>query len=108
MWSNKTQKCDAFIANLPHTKMDMLSARLRRVDLDVTKCYMEVKCVNGVYITKYIGRFVRVFHMGSGDGMTVHMEFDDNGQRTIINEEMWGSLYGDELTYFIEAQPPKI
>jgi len=99
------KKHDAPLPTPPptHFKMDMLSARYRRVDLDVTKYYMEVKCVDGVYNTKYVGRFVRVFRMGSGDGMSVHMEFDDNGRRTFIDEEMWGSLYGDELSYFIEV-----
>jgi len=51
----------------------------------------------------YVGKFVKSYNMGSGDGMTVHMEFDNFGTRVIVDEAMWGSLYGNELSYFTEV-----
>jgi hypothetical protein len=38
--------------------------------------------------------------MGSGDGMTVHWEFNKNGTIIRVDDEMWGSLYGTELIGF--------
>jgi hypothetical protein len=31
------------------------------------------------------------------------MEFMDNGKKMVIDEEMWGSVGGQELSYFLEA-----
>jgi hypothetical protein len=42
--------------------------------------------------------------MGSGDGTTVHTEFELNGKKICVNDEMWGSLNGSELIYFEEVQ----
>jgi hypothetical protein len=42
--------------------------------------------------------------MGSGDGTTVHIEFNDKGKRINVDEEMWGRVGGYELSYFIEAE----
>jgi len=83
--------------------MEIIHSRIQRVDLDVTKSYIQVKQVRGIETKTYVGKFVRVYCMGSGDGMTVHIEFDDNGRCTRVDEEMWGSLGGNELSYFIEA-----
>ena len=81
----------------------MMESRISRVNLDVTKSYTKVKLVNNTLVKEYVGRFVRTYRMGSGDGMTVHMEFNNNGQIKRVDEEMWGSVGGYELSYFIEA-----
>lgn len=82
---------------------DALKEKNSRVNLDVNKNYTKVKIVNNTVIKEYVGKFVKTYCMGSGDGMTVHMEFNDNGRVTRVNEEMWGSVTGYELSYFIEA-----
>jgi hypothetical protein len=40
--------------------------------------------------------------MGSGDGMTLHWEFNLDGVITTEDNEMWGSVSGSELAWFIE------
>jgi hypothetical protein len=82
-----------------------LQPRIDRVNLDTKKCYTRVHKVNGSQTQTYVGQFVRSYTMGSGDGMTVHLEFNDNGTITTIGEEMWGSVSGDELSHFIETVP---
>jgi len=72
----------------------MLAARIERVALDVTKHYIQVNSSGETYV----GQFVKVYRMGSGDGMTVHLEFNNNGNKLTINEEMWGSASGAELS----------
>jgi len=44
--------------------------------------------------------------MGSGDGMTSHWEFDNNGTIVRIDDETWGSVSGDELLGFSVANYP--
>jgi hypothetical protein len=82
---------------------NIIESRITRVDLDVTKKYTQVRIVNDTKVKEYLGKFVKVYRMGSGDGMTVHMEFNDNGRVTRVDEEMWGSISGRELSYFIET-----
>jgi len=82
--------------------MDM-AARVDRANLDTTKSYIRVRTVNGVVTETPVGFFVRSYRMGSGDGMTVHWEFNLNGTLTTENDEMWGSVAGTELTWFKEA-----
>ena len=82
---------------------NMMESRISRVNLDITKSYTRVKLVNGTPVKEFVGRFVKTYRMGSGDGMTVHMEFNDNGRITRVDEEMWGSVGGYELSYFIET-----
>ena len=43
--------------------------------------------------------------MGSGDGTTIHWEFDDNGTINVVCDQMYGSCNGDELTGFIVSPP---
>ena len=81
----------------------MMETRINRVNLDVNKSYTRVKLINSTLVKEYMGRFIRTYRMGSGDGMTVHMEFNDNGLMKRVDEEMWGSIDGYELSYFIEA-----
>ena len=79
----------------------VLETRVSRTHLDPTKHYVKVQ--QGV--RTYMGRFVRAYRMGSGDGMTAHWEFDDRGQRRTVDDEMWGSVSGTELAYFVESDP---
>jgi len=92
---NTLTKAVIDISNSPQ----IIKKRIARVNLDTKKFYKQVK--GG--IETYVGRFVRVYRMGSGDGMTVHIEFNNDGRLISIDEEMWGSVSGDELSYFIEA-----
>jgi hypothetical protein len=62
--------------------------------------YIMFKEVNGVIIEEDVGTFMRSYRMGSGDGMTVHWEFNKDGKITTINDEMWGSVKGRELIYY--------
>lgn len=82
---------------------NMMESRISRVNLDVTKNYTRVRIVNNNAVKEFVGRFVKTYRMGSGDGMTVHMEFNDNGLIKRVDEEMWGSVGGHELSYFIET-----
>lgn len=84
----------------------MMQGRIDRANLDPAKSYIKVQKVNDVTIQKPVGRFVRSYRMGSGDGMTLHWEFNLNGIITTETDEMWGSLSGSELAWFIEQ--PKL
>jgi hypothetical protein len=78
----------------------LIRARVPRLNLDPTKSYYRVQRDKE---PKYVGRFVRAYRMGSGDGMTAHWEFDNNGTITTEDDDMWGSLSGAELVYFVVA-----
>ena len=80
----------------------MLQSRVDRANLDITKSYLRVQVVKGVVTQKPVGRFVRSYCMGSGDGMTLHWEFNLDGVITTEDNEMWGSVSGSELAWFIE------
>ncbi len=84
---------------------DIIEKRINRTNLDTAKSYVRVRSVGGKEVKEYVGTFVRVYCMGSGDGMTIHVEFNDNGRITRVDEEMWGSLSGAELSYFLESGP---
>ena len=51
-----------------------------------------------------VGRFIRSYSMGSGDGMTAHWEFELNGKIITVNDEMWGSVSGEGLVGFREVE----
>ena len=80
-----------------------LSQRLSRLNLDITKCYEKVQNINGIMENTYVGKFVRAYRMGSGDGMTAHWEFNDEGKIITINDELWGSISGKEILGFSEV-----
>jgi hypothetical protein len=82
----------------------MMQGRLDRANLDPTKSYMRLQKINGVVIQKPVGRFVRSYRMGSGDGMTLHWEFNLDGVITVEEDAMWGTLSGSELTWFVESK----
>jgi hypothetical protein len=103
-----TSRIQQFTDNLSQNIMrapGVIQKRIDRVNLDTTKSYVRVRSVGGKEVKEYVGTFVRVYRMGSGDGMTVHIEFNDNGRITRVDEEMWGSLSGAELSYFLESGP---
>lgn len=78
----------------------LLQARLNRLNLDDTKFYEKiVKTEKGTQFI-YLGRFVRSYRMGSGDGMTAHWDFDNNGVTTTVDDELWGTVNGAELIGF--------
>jgi len=66
---------------------------------------MKVVTRNGVTSETKLGRFVRSYRMGSGDGMTVHTEFSLNGVVSTVHDEMWGSVSGIELVWYKEYIP---
>lgn len=73
------------------------------MDLDTTKMYEKIQLVNGVQTATPVGRFVKAYRMGSGDGMTVHWEFELLGSKVTVDDQMWGSLGGQELVGFREV-----
>jgi hypothetical protein len=81
---------------------NMLTSRISRMNLDTTKEYIKVQNLNGNIVETKVGLFVRSYYMGSGDGMTVHWEFELDGKVTTIDDNMWGSIRGDELIGFKE------
>ena len=81
----------------------ILKPRFNRGNLDTTKCYIRVQNIDGKEVKTYMGKYVKTYHMGSGDGMTLHLEFNNAGRSISVSETMWGSVSGEELSYFIEA-----
>jgi len=83
-----------------------LGNRFKRTDLKPDAYYVQVKCDNGVKTPIYVGKFIRSYRMGSGDGMTLHVEFynDIKKKQVVIEEDMWGSILGEELSYFVDAE----
>jgi len=79
---------------------NMMNSRISRAMLQVGLQYIMIKEVNGVTTEEDVGTFMRSYRMGSGDGMTVHWEFNNGGKVTRIDDAMWGSVSGKELTHF--------
>ena len=88
------------IAEQSQNIRDIMTSRLSRGMLQAGFQYIMTKEVNGVTTEEDVGTFVRSYRMGSGDGMTVHWEFNNGGKITTIDDAMWGSLSGKELTHF--------
>ena len=78
----------------------MMNSRISRAMLHVGLQYIMIKEVNGVTTEQDVGTFMRSYVMGSGDGMTVHWEFNNGGKITTTDDAMWGSLSGKELIHF--------
>ena len=81
-----------------------LASRASRLNLDTSKHYCVVR--GGGSEPVYAGQFVRSYRMGSGDGMTAHWEFTNEGKVTRVDDEMWGSLSGAELIGFVALDLP--
>jgi hypothetical protein len=77
---------------------NIMKARISRTEMKPGHHYMMIqgKTIN------YAGKFVSCYRMGSGDGMTVHFIFDLNNTQYILDDQMWGSISGEELMYFTE------
>jgi len=81
-----------------------LKNRVSRLNLNPEKCYAKIQTTNGgMNEESYVGRFVRAYRMGSGNGMTAHWEFNDNGKIITVDDQMWGSVNGKELAGFMEV-----
>jgi hypothetical protein len=80
--------------------MDILAQRYQRGNLHTSKNYVKVQIVGGVSKEEEVGRFVKSYCMGSGDGMTLHWEFVKDGQKIVVDDEMWGSVSGEGLIHF--------
>ena len=78
----------------------LLKSRCSRANLDTNREYIMVKKVDGKVVETDVGRFVKAYRMGSGDGMTLHWEFLKDGATIHIDDDMWGSMSGAELTGF--------
>jgi hypothetical protein len=79
----------------------LMMKRASRANLDTTKKYIKVQNVGGKRVEEEVGQFIRSYRMGSGDGMTLHWEFIKDGQIIRIDDEMWGSVGGQELLGFV-------
>ena len=80
----------------------ILTSRISRHNLDPMKSYIKVVKKGMMTIEEPVGRFVKAYRMGSGDGMTAHWEFIKDGATIVIDDEMWGSLDGSSLVGFKE------
>jgi hypothetical protein len=78
----------------------VIESRISRANLDTTKYYIKLTKIGGATVEEEVGRFLKSYTMGSGDGMTLHWEFELNGKVRRINDEMWGSYSGEELIGF--------
>ena len=77
-----------------------MKARINRTNLKKGVPYIQVTKNNH----KKVGEFVRATCYGSGDGMEVVLIFILDGKEHIVQEEMWGSISGDELSYFVKDE----
>lgn len=84
----------------------IIQKRISRLDLNTTKNYEKIQLIKGIEIATLVGRFVKSYRMGSGDGMTAHWEFELEGKTIVVDDEMWGSLGGQELVGFREVPLP--
>jgi len=78
---------------------NIMKGRISRTELKPGHYYMKIQKKN----IDYVGKFIRCYNMGSGDGMTVHFVFELNYNQYTLDDEMWGSVSGDELMYFTET-----
>jgi hypothetical protein len=77
---------------------NIMKSRISRTELKPGHHYMMIQGKN----VEYAGKFVSCYRMGSGDGMTVHFIFELNNTQYILDDQMWGSISGEELMYFTE------
>jgi len=77
-----------------------IASRISRANLDTNTYYIKIQKLGGATVEEEVGRFVKSYTMGSGDGMTLHWEFELNGKIRRIDDEMWGSVNGTELVGF--------
>lgn len=75
---------------------NVMKTRYDRGNLEKGVAYIQVN--QGVR-TK-VGKFQYSGYQGSGDGMTLVLVFELNGNNHTVQEDMWGSVSGRELSYF--------
>jgi hypothetical protein len=80
----------------------MFTSRISRMNLDTTKNYIKVVKKGEMTIEEPVGRFVRAYTMGSGDGKTAHWEFIHDGRTIVVDDTMWGPLDPTGLIGFKE------
>ena len=78
---------------------NMLKTRYDRGNLEKGVAYIQVK--QGVRTP--VGKFQYSGYQGSGDGMELILVFELNGVNHTVQEDMWGSVSGKELSYFEKA-----
>lgn len=80
----------------------ILKQRDSRAYLDTTKSYIKIQRTGAGVLEEPVGRFVRSYCMGSGDGMTVHWEFIKDNKTIVINDERLGPIDGYNMVEFKE------
>lgn len=73
-----------------------MKTRYERGNLEKGVAYIRV---NQTGRTK-VGKFVHSGYQGSGDGTTLVLVFELDGKNHTVQEDMWGSVSGRELSYF--------
>jgi hypothetical protein len=76
--------------------------RIARANLETSKSYIKVQKVDGKDVETKVGRFIRSYYIGSGDGMTFLWEFNLDGNIITEQDTAFGSVSGEELLWFKE------
>ena len=74
-----------------------LEARYNRGNLEKGVAYIQIN--RGTRTS--VGKFVGSGYHGSGDGTQLVLIFEHLGRQNTIQEDMWGSTSGEELSYFV-------
>jgi hypothetical protein len=74
------------------------------MNLHINTTYEKITNTKNLETAILVGRFIRSYSMGSGDGTTAHWEFVLNGQIITVNDQMWGSVSGEGLVGFREVE----
>jgi len=88
------------MADLTHNAVthveNVLKARYKRGNLEKGVAYIQVNRTG----RSKVGKFVSRGYQGSGDGMELILFFEKDGNEHIVREDMWGSVGGQELSYY--------
>lgn len=80
----------------------IFTSRISRMNLDTTKNYIKIVKNGDISIEEPVGRFVKAYTMGSGDGMAAYWEFTKDGITMVVCDQMWGPFDGAGLIGFKE------
>jgi len=86
---------------------ELFNTRSSRTNLDTTKYYMKIQILEGELVQEEVGRFVRYYTMGSGDGSELFWEFTKDGKIITVSNQMWGTVAGHGLIHFKEVSESK-
>ena len=86
---------------------ELFNTRAARTNLDTTKCYMKIQILHGELVQEEVGRFVRSYTIGSGDGSELFWEFTKDGKTITVSNQMWGTIAGHGLIHFKEVSESK-